>query len=98
MAKPQRVEVMTQEIVEMEKALARLGRPSPWSADIKSTDEFLDPLFANYSKRLAIPLCLRKNMYFALATFLREDEVDPEVREKLNAIYSVAQRAKPAAE
>lgn len=93
--KPQRMEAMTQEIVELEKALGQLGKPSPWSSDIKATDEFLDPLFANYSKRLGIPLCLRKNMYFTLAAFLQKAELDSEVIEKLDAIVAVAARAKP---
>lgn len=95
-AKPRRVEAMEQEIAEMEKAFSKLNRPSPWSADIKATDEFLDPLFANYSKRLGIPLCLRKSMYFRLATLLRPEEVDQEVRDKLDAIVAIAARAKPA--
>lgn len=94
-AKPRRVEAMDQEIAEMEKAFSKLNRPSPWSADIKSTDDFLDPLFANYSKRLGVPLCLRKSMYFTLAALLRPEEIDPEVRVKLDAIAAVAARAHP---
>jgi predicted ATPase len=97
-AKPERVQAMEQEIAEMEKALGKLGRPSPWSADIKATDEFLDPLFANYSKRLGIPLCLRKNMYFTLVPLMQPNEIAPEVREKLDAIASMAARAKPVSE
>jgi hypothetical protein len=85
---------MQQAITEIETALASLGRPSPWSADIKATDEFLDPLFANYSKRLGVPLCMRKNMYFGLASLMKPDEVDSEVREKLDAIVTLAARAK----
>ncbi len=95
-AKPRRVEAMEQEIAEMEKAFSKLNRPSPWSADIKATDDFLDPLFTNYSKRLGVPLCLRKSMYFTLASLLRTNEIDPEVRAKLDAVASIAARAKPA--
>jgi predicted ATPase len=97
-ARPQRVEAMEREIAEMEQAFSKLNRQSPWSAEIKATDDFLDPLFANYSRRLGAPLCLRKNMYFTLVTLLRPDEIAPEVREKLDAIVSVAARAKPASE
>ena len=97
-AKPQRIEAMEQAIVELEKALASLGRPTPWSVDIKATDEFLDPLFANYSKRLGVPLCLRKNMYFTLVPLLRPDEIALEIGEKLDAIASVVARAKPISE
>jgi hypothetical protein len=93
--KPQRMQAMEQAIAELEKALTSLGRPSPWSADIKATDEFLDPLFTNYSKRLEIPLCLRKNMYFTLAALQKKEEIPKEVIEKLDAIASVAARAVP---
>lgn len=90
-----RLEAMEQEIVEIEKAFSKLNRPSPWSAEIKATDEFLDPLFVNYSKRLGIPLCLRKNTYFTLVALMQPHEIDLEVREKLDAIAEVAARATP---
>ncbi len=91
--KPQRIETMEREITEMEAALEKLGRPSPWSEDIKVTDEFLDPLFANYSKALGIPLCLRKSMYATLAPLMQKSKIAPEVIEKLDAIAAVAARA-----
>ncbi len=92
--RPRRIDAMQESITEIETALTSLGRPSPWSADIKATDEFLDPLFANYSKRLGVPLCMRKNMYFGLASLMKPNEVDSEVREKLDAIVGLAARAK----
>ncbi len=94
--KPRRLEAMKQCIDEIEHAQAVTNRPSPWSPDIKATDDFLDPLFANYSKRLGIPLCLRKNMYFRLAALMKPDDIDSEVREKLDAIVDIADRAMPA--
>lgn len=38
---------MTGCIAELENALAVTRKPSPWSKEIKVTDEFLDPLFVN---------------------------------------------------
>ena len=78
--------------------MGSLGRPSPWSDDCKVTDDFLEPLFRNYSKRLDIPLCLRKNQYSQLVPLMDPKEISPEVREKLDAIAEVASRAKPALE
>lgn len=97
-ARPFRVQEMKNAIAEIEGAQSVLNKPSPWSEDIKATDDFLDPLFANYSRRLNIPLCLRKNMYFVLAKLLLPTEIDPEVMAKLDAITEIAARAHPASE
>ena len=90
---PMRQRVMEEEITKLATALETLGKPSPWSAETKATDEFLDPLFSNYSKRLGIPLCLRKSGYSALADLLEKDEIDSEVVQKLDTIVEVAKRA-----
>lgn len=92
--KPKRVQIMDEEINKLTSALELIGRKSPWSDDTKATDEFLDPLFSNYSKQLGIPLVLRKNAYSTLVGFLNKEEVDQEVTQKLNAIVKVAKRAK----
>ncbi len=91
--KPKRVQVMEEEIGKLIRALETIGKKSPWSDDIKATDDFLDPLFRNYSKQLGIPLVLRKNGYSALVEFLKKEEIDKEVVEKLDAIVKVAKRA-----
>jgi ABC-type lipoprotein export system ATPase subunit len=54
---------MRQAIAEVSEALRTLGRPDPWSDDIKATDEFLDPLFRAYFKKLNLPITFRKNEY-----------------------------------
>lgn len=87
------VSIMQEEIEKLELALESLGKPSPWSEDIKATDDFLDPLFRNFSKRLGIPLCLRKSGYSQLARLLPKESIDPEITEKLNLIVSVAKGA-----
>lgn len=89
---PRRIQVMGEEIDKLSTALETLGKASPWSDDIKATDEFFDPLFANYSRQLGIPLCLRKSGYSALVEFLSKEEIDPEVTEKLDAIVAIAKR------
>jgi hypothetical protein len=91
-----RVDMMRRCIADMTDALRKLKKPSPWSADIKASDEFLDPLFDNYFERLGVPNQMRKTNYHVLARFVRKEDIDPEVVEKLDAIVEVARRAKPA--
>ena len=91
-----RADTMVACIEELEKALAITGKPSPWSPDIKVTDDFLDPLFKNYFTRLGLPQLIYKRDYHMLATHLEAAEIDPEIAEKLEAIAVVADQAHPA--
>jgi len=90
-----RVSAMEEAIREITHSLSTLGHPSPWSEDIKATDDFLDPLFKLFSRKLGIPLALRKNEYFKLVEFTESDEIPGEVAEKLDAILGVALNARP---
>jgi ABC-type taurine transport system ATPase subunit len=90
-----RRKAMKESIEAVSKALKTLNKPDPWSADIKASDEFLDPLFTEFSKRLALPLVLRKSEYCDLVRYLPKDRVDPEVGKMLDAIVQVAEKAKP---
>ncbi len=91
--KPKRVRVMDEEINKLAKALELFGKQSPWSNDIKATDDFLDPLFTNYSRELGVPLVLRKSGYSSLVDFLSKEEIDKEIVEKLDEVVKVAKRA-----
>jgi len=86
---------MEEAITEIKTALAALNKPSPWSDDIKSSDDFLDPLFDNFYKKLELPNLMRKSNYHKLAEFVPKNLLDSEVREKLDAIEKAAERAKP---
>jgi len=90
-----RAETMATCIDELENALRITGKPSPWSADIKVTDDFLDPLFKNYYTKLGVPQLIYKRDYHMLATHLERSEIDPEISEKLDAIVAVAAQARP---
>ncbi len=87
---------MKEAIEEVAHALRTLGRPDPWSADIKATDEFLDPLFRAYFKKLDLPLTFRKNEYYQLASLMTKDAIDPEISKILDLIVALACRAKKA--
>jgi len=90
-----REQAMREAIAEVSTALKTLGRPDPWSPDIKASDDFLDPLFKKYFEKLGLPNLLRKTDYHILARLVPREKIDPEVVEKLDAIATVAQKAKP---
>jgi predicted ATPase len=91
----QRLTIMRDCIKQIEQALDKLGRPSPWSADIKASDEFLVPLFQMYFKELKLPNLMEKTNLHRLAALVPAEKIDKEVREKLDAIVSTARKACP---
>ena len=52
-------------------------------------------MFARCYAALELPNLMRKTDYHRLAEFIVPDEIDPEVKEKLDAIAEVAEKAKP---
>ncbi len=91
-----REEAMREAIVEVTAALETLGEPSPWSPDIKASDDFLDRVFARYFEKLSMPNIMRKTNYHELANLILPDEIPAEVGEKLDSIVECASRATPA--
>ncbi|MCY4215008.1 MAG: AAA family ATPase [Gammaproteobacteria bacterium] len=89
---------MQESIGEIEAALQTLRGTSPWSGDIKATDEFLDPLFMRFYEKCNAGELLRKTHYHRLARFMPPERIDPEVAEKLDAIAAAANQAKKAEE
>jgi len=82
-------------IAEVTAALATLNRPSPWSDDIKASDEFLNPVFERFFKKLGLPNLLRKTDYHVLARLVPKEKLAAEVAAKLDAILAVAKKARP---
>ena len=93
-----REKIMKECIDELASAARKMRKPEVWSADIKATDDFLDPLFDNYYEKLGLPNLLRKTNYHILAGLVPKDKIDREIVEKLNAIVKVAKKAKPEGE
>jgi hypothetical protein len=93
-----RAEAMRLRIERFETGFAETGRPSPWSDDIKASDEFLDPLFRFYFGDLGLPVLLSKGDYHELVQYMAPEMVPNEVTEKLDAIVEVAERATPRAD
>ena len=88
-------ESMERAIEEIAAALAALGKPDPWSPDLKASEEFLDPLFRKFYERVGLPNLMRKTDYHTLAPYVPSEELDSEVHEKLDGIADVAGRAQP---
>jgi predicted ATPase len=86
---------MEAEIGKLENALRTLGKNSPWSPDIKATDEFLDPLFENFFLALGLPPLMRKTDYHQLARYVPPAEVDAEVKAVLDRIAAAKKKARP---
>jgi hypothetical protein len=89
---------MEESIQEVIKAIETFEKPPAWSKDIKATDDFLDPLFKVYFKKIGLPLVLRKTDYYLLAALLRKEQIDAEITAKLDAIVAVAKKAVVAGE
>ena len=84
---------MQQCIAEVSDALATLGKPEPFSPDLKVSDEFLTPLFTMFYNRLGKSNRLQKSDFHLLADYVPLSAIDPEVREVLDAIAAVASSA-----
>ncbi len=90
-----RLEAMRRAIEEIESALKTLGKSSPWDVDIKASDDFLEPLFDAYFKKLGLPNLMAKKDFYELAEHIPGSEIDPEIGEKLDAIACVAESSMP---
>ena len=86
-----RQDAMGQAIEGVESALKTLGKESPWSADLKASDDFLIPLFKSYFETLGLPNLMAKKNFYELAEYVPDSEIDPEISEKLDAIVRVAE-------
>ena len=93
-----RTEAMQEAIAEVSEAMGLLNKGSPWDADTKVSDEFLTPLFENYFNKIGIPNLMRKKSFYELVEYVPEDNIAPEIGEKLDAIAAVAASATPASD
>ena len=80
---------MREAIAEIQSALKALGKGSPWSPDIKASDDFLDPLFRAYYQKLNMPNLMPKRNFYQLVEHIPDSEIDLEIGDKLDAIAAV---------
>ena len=86
---------MDDAISQIEHALETLGAGSAWSADIKASDQVLEPILRTFSETLAIYNQMSKRNFHQLVAHIPDDEIDPEIVEKLDAIAAVAESVDP---
>lgn len=86
---------MLKAIQDVEAAMRTLGRGSPWGDDAKVSDDFLTPLFKSYFQGMRLPNLMNKRNFHELADHIPEDEIDPEIVKKLDAIVEVAKAVQP---
>lgn len=61
-----------------------------WWVNTKMSDEFLDRIFGKYFNEKKIPILISKGDYYILASLSQPDELNPEIKEKLDLIYNIA--------
>lgn len=87
--------LLEEQITKFESALTTLGKESPWSPNIKVTDDFLDPLFATFFKEVKLSNLMEKTNYHTLVQHVPVQQIDPEVTNVLDSILEVANKAVP---
>ena len=65
------------------------NRQSNWWNDTKMSNDYLPTIFNCFFQKLGQPNSFNKGRYYELIDFLLMDEIDPEIEEKLNFIYSI---------
>ena len=86
---------MEEAIAETEKNLETRGKGSPWSPETKTSDDFLNPLFDAFFKKLKLDNLMQRTNYHTLVQYVSPDEIDPEVSDVLDTILEVSNRAYP---
>ena len=82
-------ELMKKIIEEEIPSAALKNKAHPRWIDNKISDE-LDRVFERYFKERSMPNLMRKRDYYILASLSHPDELDQEIKEKLDIIYEIA--------
>jgi len=90
-------ETMQQCISDLIPPIALKDPQDPWWWEERAS-QLLERLFREFFRRLQLPYLMNKSDYHELAFFLPAARIDPEVTEKLDAVSTVAQRARTAIE
>lgn len=75
--------------------VALRDRTDPWWRNVKASNDFLDPVFEDFFRRMELPNLMRKTDYHVLASHVPREQIDDEVSEVLDAIAEVAGWARP---
>ncbi|MEA3351102.1 MAG: AAA family ATPase, partial [Chloroflexota bacterium] len=89
-ARKRRQEIMGSCIQDLVPPVAFRDYQDRWWQDVKASDDFLDRIFETYFDKLELPNLMQKSDYHTLAPLVPEKLMADEIKEKLDAILSVA--------
>lgn len=89
------IAAMNAAISEVESAAKTLGKPPIWSIDAKASDDVLVPIFREFHKRIDRYNDMPKANLHRLAEYVPDEDLDPEITEKLDAVAAVAESTPP---
>ena len=87
------VDTMRSVIEEVTRSFEVLGKGTPWDPNVKASDDVLKPIFEQYFTQLNLPNLMAKKSFHELVQYVPEDEINIEIKEKLDAIVAVAKSA-----
>ena len=87
------VDTMRSVIEEVTHSFEVLGKGTPWDPNVKASDDVLKPIFEQYFTQLNLPNLMAKKSFHELVQYVPEDEINIEIKEKLDAIVAVAKSA-----
>lgn len=88
----ERENAIIKEIKKLEEASKIMKKAEPFSDDIKASDDFLVPLFENFTESLQKPksMALQKKDLYKLVEHIPPQEIEEEVKVTLDKIEDVA--------
>lgn len=86
-------EIMENQIHQTQQALKQLAKPALFSDGSKASED-LASLMNNFANAAKVPSLAKKDFY-KLVEFIPVEQIDPEIKEKLDTIQSVANKAQP---
>ncbi len=88
----EREKIMSREIEILKQAFETMHKPDPFSDDIKASDDFLVPLFVNFTNKLNKPsvVALQKKDFYKLVEHIPLEEIGDEIKDVLDKIEKVS--------
>ena len=79
-----------QESIEENTTPANLkNRNSDWWNNCKMSDDYLPSIFNSFYEKLGQPMTFNKGRYYELIKFIDDEDINIEIIEKLNSLYSI---------
>lgn len=89
------MKAMHEAMERIEQAVMVLEKKDPWSSRYKVSDKFIGAVLSSYYENLNQTDFMRKANFHTLVEYIPDSDIDPEIREKLDAIVAVAESAEP---